>query len=213
MTREVTCPACGLVVAAGYPRCPRCRALLPGMTAPPAAVAASRGAAGGTAIADRRRPVLLIVASVIAVVVAVVAVIILMSDDGDERAGAPVPAPSPGLAPAPAQGAEPAPAGEPAADQGVAVAAPSAASLGAELDQRRLWATVAVDGQAAVVHSAYCTDAGMEQAIQAAGADLRAAGLTSVRCHERHGPLVFERPVSAVRIETPAEAAAADAGG
>ncbi len=212
MTREVTCPACGLVVAAGYPRCPRCRALLPGMIAPPAAVAASRGAAGGTAIADRRRPILLIVASVIAVVVAVVAVIILMRDDG-ERAGAPAPAPSPGLAPAPTPGAEPAAAGEPAAEQGVAVAGPSAASLGAELDVRRLWATVDVDGRAAVIHSAYCADPGMDQAIAAAAADLGAAGIGSVRCHERHGPLVFERSLVAPAPEqAPAPVSAIDAG-
>jgi hypothetical protein len=173
---------------------------MPGVTSP-----TPRTDAGGTALPDRRRPTLLLVAAVLAAVVAVAAVVILMRNGGAGDSGDDTPAPEPA-----ARTGEPSQAPVPPVpeDPGVAVrGGASAAALVGELQARRLWANVEVQGTTAVVHTAYCADPGMDEALAAAAAGLTAGGIESIRCHERHGPLVYERPVR------PAPVSAADAGG
>jgi hypothetical protein len=202
MSNDTPCPGCGLAVPAGYPRCPRCHAAMPAVTTTLPLRGSPRDP-GGTSLAEEgsRKPALLIGAVLLAVVVAVVAVVILMrSGDGDKDKGkdkAPAgagggTAARPSAGPA-GGGADPGPAepDEPPAPG----TTPSGAPLDAELQNRRLWATVSVEGTVAVVSSAYCADPGMDESLRAAGPDLAATGVTAVRCNERHGPLVFERPV------------------
>jgi len=135
------------------------------------------------------------VAGAVAAVAAVVAVVILMRDrSGGGHAAAPAPA----VGVDDGQEAPPAQRRRSNAvpdDPVVAQSGASTASLAIELEQRRLWANLDVEGDAVVIHTAYCTDPGLSQALEATSGDLIAAGITAVRCHERHGPLVFERPL------------------
>ncbi|HTM20124.1 MAG TPA: hypothetical protein VL172_06450, partial [Kofleriaceae bacterium] len=79
---EQPCPGCGLAVAPGYLRCPRCHVVMPGMPITPSPSTSPRDP-GGTSLADGGRgPALWIAAVAIAVAVAVVAVIILMRNRG-----------------------------------------------------------------------------------------------------------------------------------
>jgi hypothetical protein len=44
-----------------------------------------------------------------------------------------------------------------------------------------------------VIRSDFCSDPGLDDAIAEARADLRDAGLRSLRCEEPHGSTVFQR--------------------
>jgi hypothetical protein len=61
------------------------------------------------------------------------------------------------------------------------------------LKNQRLWSKVEIVGKDLEVTSGSCRDAAMLPTVVAAGAALRNAGLTRVRCLENSGAVVFER--------------------
>lgn len=201
---SATCPACGLAVSPGYPKCPKCHAAMP--AAPSlGGDARSRKVQGGTAVDSGPGPYLWIA---IAGVVVVAAVVVYLARGSDDRA-----APGP-VAPAPAVGVEPAPSPDtsnPAVADPFPRTAPdpattarndlsaartrAAAAVGVALEGARLWGTVQVVGEQLHIHSAYCTSIGDDH-LGAARSAAGAALFEAVSCFERHGPLAWERPLS-----------------
>ncbi len=196
------CPGCGITVAAGYPRCPKCQAAMPqarSMLAP----AADRGVhAGGTSVGGGDSPTSWLL-PIIGLVVVVVIAVFTLTRGGDEPAAE---------APVPTKVSSPREVPELAAPQPVVVDEVERAADGADalrsdavdavargLDRARLWSNVAGDGDALVISSAYCESENetMKQVVAANQAVIAAAGFAVVRCLERHGALVFEDRVSA----------------
>jgi len=134
-------------------------------------------------------------------VLGIVGFFVLRSSEKHKQA--PPPAPSPAQAPVAsntAAASEPADvAPDPSAPEEpsrVQKRLQASSSLRQALDNRRLWATVDTDGDDLSIHSAYCNDAAMAEAIDELEKQLGAARIGHVRCYERHGPLVFERAIS-----------------
>ncbi len=197
-----TCPACGVAVAPGYPRCPKCHAALP--DAPPLGgnASAQRVQGGTSTAAESPRSWLWVAGAAGLALLGVIGFFVLRSSE--KHPGAPPPpAASPAEVPAAPnvaaaeQGADVAPdPSAPAEPSRVQQQLEAAASLREALDNRRLWASVNADHNDLSIHSAYCNDAAMAGAIDELEKDLGAAGITHVGCYERHGPLVFERTIS-----------------
>jgi hypothetical protein len=105
-----------------------------------------------------------------------------------ERGGA-----APAAPVAPAEGEQTA-AGEPHSpelDRGEVLS-----ELNAEVKARRLWATVEVDlrqTDVLIIRSAYCSEPGLKEAVEAVQSRLQAVGIRTVQCAERHGTVVFEQ--------------------
>ena len=198
------CARCGLTVAAGYARCPRCQADLPvararERTQPP------RGA-GGTAvdpILDRRRY------AMIGGGVVLLVVVLWLALGGDDAPAKGAPAPDDPVAEAGDDPAGPAVGGDDTADVGPSpppapvgpTPAPPAGSgrngavggLSRALREARLWATVSGDGDGVLIESSFCDDNGLSSIVDGAIAELRQVGFTSVRCRAPHGAVVFDR--------------------
>jgi hypothetical protein len=68
-----------------------------------------------------------------------------------------------------------------------------AADLQRTLGKQRLWSTVTVTGGHVDVRSASCGDQAMQAPITAALPSFKAAGLTTLRCVEQSGAVVFTR--------------------
>lgn len=66
-------------------------------------------------------------------------------------------------------------------------------ALEGELARDRLFATVEVSDELLEVRTAYCTDPRFSEITARYIADLKAAGVTRIRCSETHGAQVFER--------------------
>lgn len=192
------CPACGINVMRGYAKCPKCHAPMPGRDG------RSRRAsfAGGTT----SQPIETIDAGgggsgwiwAIAGVVLVAAVVAFVATRG-------------GSSKKPAQSAVP-------VDNGPGTAAPQqvpsdnepaqvpqsqnrpdpayvADALEGELSVARLFAVVEVSDSLLDVRSAFCTDPRFSEIAAKYISDLKAAGVTTIRCSETHGAQVFERPL------------------
>lgn len=202
---SATCPQCGLGVSPGYPRCPKCHASMPA-TPSLAAETHPRQVQGGTSVSSGPGPYLWIAIAGVVVVAAVVVYLARGSDDQGTTpsSAAPAVAPASNLEPAlPAASAEPDPfattdsdLATAARDDRSAARSRAAAAVDSALEGARLWGTVAVSGEHLHIHSAYCASITDEHV--AAGRDGAGAVLfESVSCFERHGPLVWERPLSA----------------
>jgi hypothetical protein len=204
------CPSCGIAVAAGYLRCPKCHTEMPGGTAPSFDGSAER-VAGGTSVTTGDSSRIWIAAAIGLMAVAVV--VFLVARGGDDKAAAPAdsggqaaPAPSPKRSaqrPAPT----PSPVTAPETDDEVVVppaqrVAGVANMLRDRLDGARLWSTVDLEGTDGLsIHSGYCSDEQMPGLIDALADDLRGAGLVRVTCYERHGAKVFARELVAAEPE------------
>jgi len=196
---SVTCPGCGVAVAVGYPRCPRCHTAVPQAARPKRSSVRDDLMAGGTSVEPPESPrpwgAVAWLAGGAAAIVAVVVLWALLRED----------ATPPGVGRAPTAESDEA---EPAAEE---VAAPEAPAEGATkpterpaadpladaviaLDQalraQRVWATVRRDGDVVVIESALCGDGAMSTVV--AGAGLREAGASLVRCVAPHGAVVWE---------------------
>jgi hypothetical protein len=193
-----TCPACGINVMRGYAKCPKCHAPMPGKDG------RSRRASfgGGTT----SQPIETIDAGnvgggggwiwVIAGVVLVAAVIAFVATRGGgskkaAQAAAPVEN-GPGTnAPAPLQPDNEPLQPPPSTDR--PDPAYVADALEGELSVARLFSVVEVSDTLLDVRSAFCTDPRFSEITAKYIADLKAAGLTTIRCSETHGAQVFER--------------------
>jgi hypothetical protein len=69
----------------------------------------------------------------------------------------------------------------------------AADALEAELAGERLYATVDVAGDRLEVRSAFCGEQRLVDVVMRHAAEMRASGVTQVKCSEAHGALVFER--------------------
>jgi hypothetical protein len=214
-----TCPSCGLAVSPGYPKCPKCHAAMPTAASFAPASSDARNVQGGTAVGGGVGSLVWIA---VAGVVAVVAVVVYVAS-GSSKDEAPAPAPTmgpvdptidptidptmkPAIDPArpdldPFAGTGPDPAAVAKADRARARSR-AAERIGAALDSARMWGTIEVQGEELHIHSAYCpqiTDERLEAGRDDSGAPLFAA----VSCFERHGPLVWERPLSGGAAASP----------
>jgi hypothetical protein len=181
----MNCPACGVAVLPGYARCPRCHKPLPQR---PAATVE-----GGTALEPPRRFPL---PAVIAVGAVGLGIILWLGVRGGDTTHAPATRPAaiaPAATPAPVQrtvvptvDVAPARPAGPTADE-------VAAELERTLKRQRLWSTVSVTGARVDIRGGACGDAAIQAPIAASSAAFKAAGLTTLRCVEQSGAVVFTR--------------------
>ncbi|HUJ61539.1 MAG TPA: hypothetical protein VLX92_23705 [Kofleriaceae bacterium] len=174
------CPSCGVAVVPGYVRCPKCHAALPHR--------AHNVSLGGTAVIGPRsaRAPILVIAAVAVVVVATIAWSLVR---GSTRPAAPHPATTAPAPPAIESSAAPPP---PQARPTVLTGAQVAARLQHELHRQSLRATVEAIDDRVDVQSPSCGEPGLKHLIDVESAAFRAAGLTTVRCLEESGAVVFE---------------------
>jgi pyruvate/2-oxoglutarate dehydrogenase complex dihydrolipoamide acyltransferase (E2) component len=177
------CPTCGIAVVPGYVRCPKCQAALPAARRP-------APAQGGTSVAGwsiPRGP-----AIAVGVLLGIV-IVVAVAHHGSHAA-------PPAAKAAAAPGAQAAAPAAPADDIAPAPAAAGSAApdpvglanqLGAELQRQELWSTVEVVGNRVEVRSSACRDPAMGAALAQASPGFKAAGLTTLRCVEQSGVVVF----------------------
>ncbi len=196
------CPSCGIMVAAGYPKCPKCHANMP--KAAPSKPSYTRGApaSGGTALEPSSAMAWIAGVAALLLVGGGTIYFLARGDGAKNRLGT-------SAAPAPprAAAAEPrarsrallptstdasvAGGGEPLADRRAA----ATTALRDQLSAGRLWSdveNVADDTSAVVLRTAYCADPKLRAVVDKLAPQLRAAKLTTLRCEARHGALVFE---------------------
>ncbi len=180
----MTCPSCGVPVVPGYARCPKCHKPLPQR--------ATTSVQGGTSLepeSARVPPAVFI--TVGAVGVALILWLGLRHRGGQKPVVVPnTPQQTQQIAQAPtlAQAAPEVPRA-PTGPQPDAVAG----DLQAALRRQRLWSSVTVIGARVDVRSGSCSDPGMKAALEAAAPQFKAAGLTTLRCVEQSGAVVFTR--------------------
>jgi hypothetical protein len=181
----MNCPACGVAVLPGYARCPRCRKPLPQRPA--------NTVEGGTALEPARRIPLPAVIAAGAVGLAVILWLGLRGGDDTAPArpqpvattpAAAPPPPRPTATPTPA--VAPPPPSAPSADE-------VADDLERTLKRQRLWSTVSVTGSRVDIRGGACSDPAIQAPIAATAAAFKAAGLTTLRCVEQSGAVVFTR--------------------
>lgn len=197
----VTCPGCGVAVAVGYPKCPRCHAAVPQAPRTKRQTFREEMLSGGTSVEPPEMPAtsspLLPLAIGVVALGAVIAGFVLLRKS---------PTTKPAIEPAgeaddddtEAQDDEPDVTDEPgaAAEAGAAPVAEvqlddAVDSLSEELRVQRLWATVRADGSVIEIQSSLCDDKAMTAAVDGAG--LAGSGATAVRCVAAHGGVVWER--------------------
>lgn len=202
MPAQRPCPGCGVPVAAGYARCPRCQSLMP--DAPrsvPRRHQTYASLGGGTSVASSRRGTLLIAAGAVAALVIALIIVLLVRGGGDEPETAEldddtaVEAAAPDLVTA----ADSEPSSLPPPSPSSAEPEPSlddvVASLTSELRRQRMWATVAIDRadrSIIVIQSALCEDRTLVQVVAEVKSDAARRGGTVIRCVAKHGAVVFE---------------------
>jgi hypothetical protein len=186
----MVCPACGVVVVAGYARCPKCHAGLPGR------IKRTTVDPGGTAVPGRRFPIAMLVALGAGLVIlfalglrGTTKKVVEAPPPPSEpiEAVAIHPPPRPPTEPAVAPPTPAAPVA-PAPDLGAAVS-----DLEDTLHRQRLWGRVEILGPRIDVRSGSCADPAMRPLIDGKKSLLHAAGLTKLRCVEQSGAVVFER--------------------
>lgn len=180
------CPACGVAVVPGYARCPKCHAALPRRLA--------TNVEGGTAVPETRRrgPLAAIVAAGI-VGLGLILWLGLRHGHTDRPIVKPAVAPVQPTTVAVAQPALASGAPEIASVPKGPAPETIASELSRTLDKQRLWSTVTVAGSRVDVRSGSCGDPAMQAPIAAAAPSFKAAGLTTLRCVEQSGAVVFTR--------------------
>lgn len=181
----MTCPSCGVPVVPGYARCPKCHTPLPQRLA--------TSVEGGTSLEGERPRVP--PAVFIAVGAVGVALILWL---GLRHRGAEKPPTVIQATPQQPQQAAQAPTlasaapDVPRAPQGPQPEA-VASDLQAALRRQRLWSSVTVIGSRVDVRSGSCSDPAMKPALDSAAPQFKASGLTTLRCVEESGAVVFTR--------------------
>jgi hypothetical protein len=193
------CPGCGVAVAPGYRKCPRCHAEL----AMPVRPRRSPTEGGGTAMAgDGSRT--LLVAGCAALLFFGVMLYLLVRDTDSGATGAAFDAAledasdeavvddsddtPPDLEPPP-------PDRRPTGPDVTAPAVGSTAisDLSRDLRAQRMWATVSGAGNVVVITSSLCDDAAFVAIIDAHAGALSDGKFSLVRCKAQHGEVIFER--------------------
>lgn len=191
-----SCRSCGVSVALGYARCPRCRTPLELEGVDGAELSRARrisGAPGGTSMAPAPSSSRWLVAGAAAsIAVGALAAFLLVRRP---PAAAPPPASEQGALEAPG---EPEPSAIVAPAEATPVAAPPASSealggLRSMLGKARLFAQLASAGDRLELRSASCDDSQLPVLLAEAREALWQAGIRHVRCLEPHGQVVFER--------------------
>ncbi len=194
----IICAKCGVQVAPGYPKCPKCHAAMPNVVSP---LAKTTGGGGGTSAAGDEGGNTALWFAVGAVVLLAGAVVIWQArGGGSSTSGAAAPdLPDGGELVVYEDGGEDVVAFIDAGPQSDAAAYDIALDeLDAVLSQRRLWSTVDVEVDADEVvriDTNMCGEDGLLAAIDETADKLKATGFTSVRCYSKHGRLVFEKPL------------------
>ncbi|MBL0212428.1 MAG: hypothetical protein IPQ07_00835 [Myxococcales bacterium] len=183
------CPKCGVAVVPGYVKCPKCHTVLP-------VARAAKVAAGGTAMGGQGTPV---AAFVVGGAVALGIVLFFALRKSSSEAAAP-PDGGDGVEqsdPAGSAATDPtATPDDPATTPGSPAGPGSVEAITAldrSLKKERLWGKVEVVGTRVEIRTTYCADPAMTTVLDAAGAALKEAGLTRLRCMEQSGAVVFER--------------------
>lgn len=186
----IPCPGCGVAVTVGYTRCPRCHAPMPS-----ARIRRETRQAGGTSIKTAARPTpwpwiaggaLVAIGVIIAIVVAARGKPRAAAETDEDVEAEPV---TPGVA-APQEGPPQPPTPPTRLDPYGA-----ADRLERALASERLFAKSTLRGPAVELRSEFCATPRLRELIAEATADLRAQGLTSLRCIEIHGAEVFTQPL------------------
>jgi len=181
---SAVCPSCGVAVVPGYVKCPKCQTPLPKRRA-------TTVAAGGTAVNGGGISLNMVLVGV-AVVAVVVAVIALRGGDDKPKAADTTAEPTEPVATDPTP-SEPDVTPTTTPNQ-PAAADPTAAirDLDRALKKERLWSTVEIVGTRVDVRSAACRESTMIPILEAAVPALRDGGVTTLRCIEQGGAVVFE---------------------
>lgn len=169
-------------------RCPKCSAALP------RSKRAATHIEGGTALPSAAGFPVGPAAVGVAAVVGIIAFLAL-------RGGAKAPVPADEVdagAETTEEGAEPVATVEaptaPTQPTGTAVdPGPALRTIEAGLRREKLWGTVTIEGDRVDVRSGGCGEAAMAAVLDGAAAGLHEAGLTTLRCLEQSGRVVFER--------------------
>jgi hypothetical protein len=188
------CPACGVAVVPGYVRCPKCHGPLPRVAR------TTISQVGGTVVERTNKLPLYLLGGVAALLVVLVirhyvvaafedyrtrSVAVRDRDGGVAIVEAAPPSTAPAVVPV-APPVAPTAAGPVRAEE-------VARALKSRLDKQRLWATVQVIGDRVDLRSAACSDAGLKLELDQSVAPFHAAGVTSLRCLEQSGAVVFAR--------------------
>lgn len=196
---STTCPGCGVAVAPGYPKCPKCHTRLPFVPSPLQRVGSK--ASGGTAVDSGSGAGMWAVVAAIVVIAGAVAFMVMRSRGGDAAATAEADAGGEAgeTVAAPAdEDVEGSPSAadfdEEAPDDAVDTAVLDGFS--AKLAEERLWSSVEPDAaDETIVHvvSSHCEDGNLRRAVASFADDLKDGGFVRVQCFTQHGALSFER--------------------
>jgi hypothetical protein len=196
----VTCAGCGVAVAVGYPRCPRCHATVP--QPPRARRVTSRDPVGsGTTAAPEADgpPIGWIVAGIVGVVGVGLAIWLVGRDPPRRAAGAVDEADEADdeaedvdAGEEPTGTARTPPGGRRAEPGGIG---PTVRALDEALREQNLWGKLAVAGDVVVIESQQCEDPSLWPLVVGEAPALLEVGITAVRCEAPHGGVVFERPL------------------
>jgi|GEM_PF-5604180 len=202
----VICSKCGVTVAPGYPKCPKCGAGLPVPPSPLSRISTARPEpVGGTTVAGDRNQTWMLGALAVVVILGGVAYMATTDEDRSPplatARGALVAADA--TEPGPVEPAEVVETAEPAAED-VPLEAQEALGgdpdilieLRAQLQVAKLWSTVFVDpddGEVIVVESDQCDDAEMGALVDRMRGILDEAGFAKVTCSSKFGATVFEK--------------------
>jgi hypothetical protein len=154
---------------------------------------------GGTAVDGASRSTYV----AIGMLLAVVAIVLILGRGGDKKSE---PAPvydtefetAPTTSPASAPATAPEEVGfqvDDSEDQAQDSLKAVAISLQEQLSQKRFWSTVAMDRaqeSMIIVSTSSCQDPGFKAVLAGAQSQLLEAGVTKLRCVEKHGALVYE---------------------
>jgi hypothetical protein len=193
----IICPHCGVTVAPGYPKCPKCHGGLPTVVSPLHRTGTL--SSGGTTAAEETGSLAMWIAIGTVVIVLGAVVYFIMRDPGGGTSAAAADAGTELLV-ADGDGGADDLAGEDLVapeqdDDGAAIEA-ALDALGDDLATRRLWSGLEAggdDGSTVRIESAYCEDPSLQSALDEHAGNLRDAGFRRVECYERHGTLVSER--------------------
>ena len=201
-----SCGSCGLPVAVGYARCPRCRAALdappvaggePGRVEAPRARRVSSPPGGTAVAAPTMRSRWLLAGFAVAAGAGVAAAVLVASGGRSAPSSSPAAAEPAGDTAALVVAAAPAPAapGGPSAEEGPALPQGAAAIAGLRraMGKARVYAQLAPDGDRLELRSSSCEDARLSALLEEAKAPLQQSGFRRVRCLQPHGQVVFER--------------------
>lgn len=197
---SIECPSCGVAVAPGYPKCPKCHARLPYVPSPLHRVGSM--ASGGTSAADSGGGAgMWAVVAAIVIIAGAVTFFVMRGRGGDGAAADDYDAGAEQATSAVDTTADDSAALAPAAgfdddEDRVAVDTAVLDELSAKLAELRLWSSVdpePADDTIIRIVSSHCEDGGLRRAVTSFAEAMKAAGFVRVQCFTQHGALSFER--------------------